>query len=201
MEAQEQYDTLYDQWGKKMEMRRKMIKSKKRQEEAMAYIVRFRSAIWREIKSILDDPYLAEDAFQETALRFFRYYDNVDTSIDFVVRKYILTIAKNAALKIYKKHKKVCFPQEEESLDVEAQELSVEDIIINKETVQEMIEKVRTLDEKYAMPLILHVVQDKSYKEIAMMLGISIEIVRRRVYYAKGKLKQLIRSQGKEGKE
>ena len=193
MEAQEQYDTLYDQWGKKMEMRRKMIKSKKRQEEAMAYIVRFRSAIWREIKSILDD-------LQETALRFFRYYDNVDTSIDFVVRKYILTIAKNAALKIYKKHKKVCFPQEEESLDVEAQELSVEDIIINKETVQEMIEKVRTLDEKYAMPLILHVVQDKSYKEIAMMLGISVEIVRRRVYYAKGKLKQLIRSQGKEGK-
>ena len=76
-------------------------------------------------------------------------------------------------------------------MDVEAQELSVEDIIINKEIVQEMIEKVRTLDEKYAMPLILHVVQDKSYKEIAMMLGISVEIVRRRVFYA----------QGKEGKE
>ena len=98
-------------------------KKKKQQEEAekaLEYLVRFRSAIWREIKSILDDPYLAEDAFQETALRFFRYYDNVDTSIDFVVRKYILTIAKNAALKIYKKHKKVCFPQEEESLDVEA---------------------------------------------------------------------------------
>lgn len=58
-------------------------------------------------------------------------------------------------------------PKEEESLDIEAQEPSVEDIIINKETVQEMIDRIRRLDEKYAMPLILFVVQDKSYKEIA----------------------------------
>lgn len=181
-----------------------MTKRKKQQEEAekaLEYLVRFRSAIWKEIKSILDDSYLAEDAFQETALRFLQYYKNVDTSIDFVVRKYVLTISKNVALTIYKKHKKVRPPKEEESLDIEAQEPSVEDIIINKETVQEMIDRIRRLDEKYAMPLILFLVQDKSYKEIAKILGISVEIARRRVYYAQEKLKQMIYSQGKEGRK
>ena len=87
-------------------------------------------------------------------------------------------------------------------MDIEAQEPSVEDIIINKETVQEMIDRIRRLDEKYAMPLILlFVVQDKSYKEIAKILGISVEIARRRVYYAQGKLKQMIYSQEKEGRK
>ena len=64
-----------------------------------------------------------------------------------------------------------------------------------------MIEKIRSMDEKYAMPLILFVVEDKSYKEIAKMLGISVEAARQRVYYAQRKLKQLIGSQGKEGKK
>ena len=86
-------------------------------------------------------------------------------------------------------------------MDIEAQEPSVEDIIINKETVQEMIDRIRRLDEKYAMPLILFVVQDKSYKEIAKILGISVEMARRRVYYAQGKLKQMIYSQEKEGRK
>ena len=80
-----------------------MSKDKEQQEEALAYVYRFRGAIWIEIKRILEDPYLAEDAFQETIFRFLRYYRRVDTSLDFVVRKYLLTIAKNAALLIYNK--------------------------------------------------------------------------------------------------
>ena len=143
-----------------------MSKDKEQQEEALAYVYRFRGAIWIEIKRILEDPYLAEDAFQETIFRFLRYYRRVDTSLDFVVRKYLLTIAKNAALSIYNKHKKIRLSREEESLDIEAQGPSVEDIVINKETVQEVIEKIRSMDEKYAMPLILFVVEDKSYKDV-----------------------------------
>lgn len=182
-------------------MSKKMSKDKEQQEEALAYVYRFRGAIWIEIKRILEDPYLAEDAFQETIFRFLRYYRRVDTSLDFVIRKYLLTIAKNAALLIYNKHKKIRLSREEEFLDTEAQGPSIEDILINKETVQEVIEKIRSMDEKYAMPLILFVVEDKSYKEIAKMLGISVEAARQRVYYAQRKLKQLIGSQGKEGKK
>ena len=46
---------------------------RQKQLEALEYVERFRGTIWDAIMQVLHDPYLAEDAFQETALRFLRY--------------------------------------------------------------------------------------------------------------------------------
>ena len=80
---------------------------RQKQLEALEYVERFRGTIWDATMQVLHDPYLAEDAFQETALRFLRYYHSVDTSMDVFVKYYLKEIARNAALTVYKRHHKI----------------------------------------------------------------------------------------------
>ena len=80
---------------------------RQKQLEALEYVERFRGTIWDAIMQVLHDPYLAEDAFQETALRFLRYYYCVDTSMEVFVKHYLKEIARNAALTVYKRHHKI----------------------------------------------------------------------------------------------
>ena len=62
---------------------------RQKQLEALEYVERFRGTIWDAIMQVLHDPYLAEEAFQETALRFLRYYYCVDTSMEVFVKHYL----------------------------------------------------------------------------------------------------------------
>ena len=87
---------------------------RQKQLEAMEYVERFRGTIWDAIMQVLHDPYLAEDAFQETALRFLRYYHSVNTSMDVFVKYYLREIARNAALTIYRRHHKIALYWEDD---------------------------------------------------------------------------------------
>ena len=71
---------------------------RQKQLEALEYVERFRGTIWDATMQVLHDPYLAEDAFQETALRFLRYYHSVNTSMDVFVKYYLRESARGAAL-------------------------------------------------------------------------------------------------------
>ncbi len=172
---------------------------RQKQLEAMEYVERFRGTIWDAIMQVLHDPYLAEDAFQETALRFLRYYHCVNTSMDVFVKYYLREIARNAALTIYKRHHKIALCWEDVPPDLPDNAPSLENIVVNREAVRITQELIGQLGEKYSTPLILFV-QGMRYKEIAEALGISVNMVRERIAYGRSKLNALYeRVYGEEG--
>lgn len=176
------------------------VKEKRQMQlEALEYVERFRGAIWDAIVQVLHDPYLAEDAFQETALRFLRYYHHVDTSMDVVVKYYLREIAKNTALTVYKRHYKIVLSRDGTPIDPPDTTLSIEEMVINRETVRIMKNLLHQLDEKYSVPLILSI-RGMHYKEIAEMQGVSLNTVRERIYYGRTKLLAMYKkAYGEEG--
>ena len=109
---------------------------RQKQLEALEYVERFRGTIWDAIMQVLHDPYLAEDAFQETALRFLRYYYCVDTSMEVFVKHYLKEIARNAALTVYKRHHKIALCWEDVPPDLPDNAPSLENIVVNREAVR-----------------------------------------------------------------
>lgn len=172
---------------------------RQKQLEALEYVERFRGTIWDATMQVLHDPYLAEDAFQETALRFLRYYHSVDTSMDVFVKYYLKEIARNAALTVYKRHHKIDLYWEDVPPDLPDNAPSLENVVVNREAVRITQELIGQLGEKYSTPLILFV-RGMRYKEIAEALGISVNTVRERIAYGRSKLNALYeRVYGEEG--
>lgn len=162
-----------------------------KQQEALAYVNKFQGIIWQSIRRILLDYHLAEDAYQETVVRFLRYYNRINTAADIEVLCYLKAIAYNTSLTIYNRHYKVHLLEEADALALEDQTQCVEDIVINHETNKHIYELILQMDAKYSAPLLMHVQQGLPYRDIAKMLGISTDTARARVHRARNKLKAM----------
>ena len=170
-----------------------------KQKEALQYIDRFKGIIWQTIRGILSDYHLAEDAYQETVIRFLRYYDRLENSVDIEVMCYLKAIASSTSLTLYKRHYKTQVIDETTENEIEDNAQPIEEIVINHETNRRIYQLILQMDEKYSAPLLMHVCREMPYKEIAKILGISQVSARTRVHRAREKLKIMYFSERGEG--
>lgn len=157
----------------------------------MAYIIKYEGIVWKRIREILTDYHLAEDAYQETVVRFLRYFSQLNTAVDVEVMCYLKAIANSVSVTIYRKHYKICILDEADMFDREDQTQHIEDIIVNQETRRIVLGLILKMDDMYSAPLLMYVRQEMSYKDIAKVLGISTDTARARVHRARVKLKAM----------
>jgi RNA polymerase sigma-70 factor, ECF subfamily len=135
-------------------------------------------------RQILHDDMLAEDAVHEAFLILLKNLDKIDEVTCKKTKAYIVIIAKNKAIDMlrHNRHEAICADPVE---NIEDPTFQPEDILINKETLQQLKTCLSSLDETYRIVLELRYFCELSPVEIAESLDITRENVDVRLYRAK----------------
>jgi len=135
--------------------------------------------------SIVKDRTQAEDIVQFAFIRIMKHIEKLSTLPDNEVKGYIVLIIKNLSIDNLRKRR-----QEKvvsiESIDGSGwDEESAEEVVMANLELGRMKESLKTMDEKYSLPLVLQYSLGFSQSEIAEMLGISVDNVKVRCHRGK----------------
>lgn len=123
---------------------------------------------------------MAEESVQEAFIKLWENCKKVPFSKS---KSYLYTVANNLSLNRYK-HKKVVLnyvntvPQQKEDLQSPDYKMEEEEFKLKLERA------IQDLSEKQRVAFLLHRIDDKSYKEIAEILNISVKAVEKRMQKA-----------------
>ena len=164
---QKQFETIYAGYGKQM--------------LAAAY-------------RVLEDPGEAEDAVQNALLGIAKHIGKVPTGDEKVLRAYVLTAARNAALSILEKRQRVPETELEEAFTASDEDLFQR--VAASEDYEALLRAIRKLDLCYREVLMLIFVQEHTVKEAAEILGRREGTVRQQLNRGRKKLIELCRKEG-----
>lgn len=134
----------------------------------------------------------AEDIVQQAFIRIMKHIDKINNIPADEVKGYVIFIVKNLSFDYLRKIKHdntVPFDSVEYSAD--NGELPENIVIVNFQ-IDAVKEKLKEMDDKYALPLILKYTLQLSHSEIAELLDISIENVKVRCHRGRKKLIEAI---------
>lgn len=144
---------------------------------------------------ILENPDDAEDAVQDALLGIVKSISSLRELEDTALRAYVLTAAKNAALKILYRNKKGTDTERILELDYKESE-SVFQTVLNTMDADLLLRAMRQLDPIYRDVLLLTYVQECDLQEAAATLGRKEETVRKQLYRGRKLLIELCRKEG-----
>lgn len=140
--------------------------------------------------SILKNQSLSEDAVQISFIKIMEHLDKIDISDKTKTRNFLGLICKNTAINIYNKQKKQPENLEENTA---IKECDVFDIVIDKNSVENIKKCIYELKPIYQIPLMLNAVHGYSVKEIGEMLDISPKTIQKRLERARQKIKIMLK--------
>ena len=117
----------------------------------------------------------AKDIVQNAFIKIIKYFQRIKRLSDNQQKGYLVYIVRNLAMDYFRNkenEKKVSFNHVEFALFDEKYDL--EDLVIQNIEVGSIKRKIKELDEKYSLPLILKYTLEFSYNEIADMLNITV---------------------------
>ncbi|HEX8119232.1 MAG TPA: sigma-70 family RNA polymerase sigma factor [Pyrinomonadaceae bacterium] len=172
---------------------------------AFAEIVRrYRNQITNYVYRMTNDYDLAVDLAQETFMRVYAAAERYQTSYAFST--YIYRIATNLAISELRRRKRrrlvslSTFFGESESpndtceLDMPDKGPLQDATFVEDERRAAVARAIATLPEKYRAPLVLRDVEERSYEEIARILGMNEGTVKSRINRARGFLRDKLRA-------
>jgi RNA polymerase sigma-70 factor (ECF subfamily) len=154
-------------------------------------MARYDTKLSRYGKKFLSSKENIEDIVQDVFIKTFQNINNFDTSLKF--SSWIYRIAHNAFVNGLKKQQRSALPHFD--LDIFVSHTVYEDPVLEEreqEEMKQMIEKgLDELKPKYKEAIILHFIEELSYKEISDILQIPIGTVGIRVMRGKEALKKV----------
>ena len=160
-----------------------------------------RDVMFAEAKEILGDYALAEDAVQQAFLKLIKKFENFQTGDFEITRSFLRIVVKNVAIDMYNSRNKNGSNCEyiDEFKNDEVCTCSLTktpcDEVIEKESNNRIYEIIRKLPQKYRDVLILEKIYGYSQREIAEILNISYDAVKKRMERAKKKVKDGLRKE------
>ncbi len=153
----------------------------------------YKHFIWSKCFEVLHDGQLAEDATHEAFIKIARNMSKVKDVESNATKSYLIIIAKNSAIDIYRKRSRQM--QHETGLD-EADLLEYLQVEPEAESDNNMTEILANMAAIYRDVLLLKYSNEFTNKEIAKTLGISEAVVRQRLKRGK----EIIRKELDNGK-
>lgn len=142
------------------------------------------TAVYRLLYSLTGSPHDSEDLTQETFLRALRRWDSFKKGSN--LRAWLLRIGTNAFFDVKRKKKTLKInPLVDE---VENKKTSVETRLENKEQGELIRAAMEDLSELTRLVFHLRVTEDLSFKEVAVLAGITEVAARQHMYQARSKL-------------
>lgn len=165
--------------------------------------VEYRSLLQYIANRILFDNQLAEDVVQSTYIKIIKNIHKIDDVKSNKTKAFLVVIARNIALKEYHKKKKASeiFSSEFEDLVFESSSSSsIDDIIINREKVEEIMNVIESLPMIYKDTFALKYTYELTNKEIAEYLDISEDLVRKRLQIVRDRVKKIVGDDNKHSR-
>lgn len=147
---------------------------------------RYKGLMFYTANSVLGDTRDSEDIVHDAFLKIIEIIDEIDDPKSPQTRYLIVTITENKAIDLYRKRKaKTVVPFEEEYIGVPEQSL-----IDQVEENDRLVKAIALLPGKYREVLLLKYAQGYSMDEIAMILSMSKENVKKIIQRARKKLEK-----------
>lgn len=150
-----------------------------------------RTLMLRVALNILRDRYLAEDAVQEAFVRAAKYPERLLKADETVVKQFLVMLAKNAAIDIYRKRSR----QMKKEVYVDELEEN-ENLAAEMEAENRVLEVLKNLPVKYRDVFLLKYTSGLANSEIAEILRISEKAVNQRVTRGKVMVRQALEEIG-----
>ncbi|MDF2504997.1 MAG: polymerase subunit sigma-24 [Clostridiaceae bacterium] len=144
---------------------------------------------------ILNDEYLSEDAVHETFIKIAENIRNISEAICPQTKSYIVIIVRNISLNILKKQKS--YLDIDEYSEIISDDYSLEDEVLSKYSFNLIVEEISNLPVTYKDVLYLTYVEGLSTKEIARLINIENEAVKKRLQRGRKILLENIRKRDK----
>lgn len=132
---------------------------------------------------------IAEDLYQEVALYIFSHKESYN--FEYSLKTYLYIIAKSKCLN-YLKSQKVINNFIESYNFIEEEDKLLDDIVIEKESNNNIKKVLNKLKPDYQKAIYLAVIEDLSYKDIAQIMDKDISQVKNLVHRAKIRLRKLL---------
>lgn len=145
---------------------------------------KYRNLMYKTAYDILRDEHLAEDALQEAFERIIKNLHKIDEKNCSRTQSYLVIIIRNVALNMAQKKMPLNFSGDEILSDIADSDDTL-DIVLRRETASELREAIEELKPIYRDVLIMHNAYGYSCKEIADLLCINVETVKKRLTRAK----------------
>lgn len=164
------------------------IKSDDDREKVIRLYANYKNLMYSEANNILKDHHLAEDAVHDSFVKVIKYLHKIDESNVPRTRNYLVIICRNTAKDILRKTLPLNNDEntsDEISFEEAGRKSDTLDIVLHKESVRELAKAIEDLPEIYRDVFILRRVEGHSREEIAQILNISVEAVKKRLTRAK----------------
>lgn len=148
-----------------------------------------RASMYKIARFYTRDHYKAEDALQNAFLGIAKNMDKIKSLTSEQIETYVHKIAKNAAISLLRKEKNVCVDIDDMYLDV-ASDDNIEESAADKETIDEMIQFIKSMKQEYRDVLSYSFLYDMSPAQIADILNVPLSTVKTRYYRGLALLKE-----------
>lgn len=164
-----------------------MIDSPEGQSKFTKLYKKYRGLMYRVTNKILHNHHDAEDAVHQAFISIAEHIDEVDTSIPRRLESYLVTIAENKAIDIYRYKQRI---------SVEELDSTVSGIEIDYDGTNILAKCMSQLPPRYRELLILKYVHRYTFKETAHLMGISEVNAKKIALRAKEKLAAICQKEG-----
>lgn len=136
----------------------------------------------------------AEDVTQNAFIKTYQNLRSFDSNKKF--SSWIYRIAHNEAVNYIRKHRREITTSDEAWFDTKAStQESIEETLDKKINNKVLYSALKQLPLKYREPIVLHMLENKSYEEISDILHIPTATVGTRIRRAKAKLKAILKGE------
>jgi len=155
--------------------------------------VEYRQAMFHVANSILKDEQLSQDAVHEAFLKLIKYLDKIDEIKCYKTEIFLDIIVKNISINIYnKRNKENNLSFDEVQNYIYDENSNVERKLLSKFEYDKLVQSIMDLPLNYSNVLLLKYIHGYSDDEIADILDISKENVRKRAERGRKKLLKII---------
>lgn len=151
----------------------------------------YRHIMYNTAYKILHDEGLAEDAVHNAFLKVVNNMNKIGGTNDKKTRNFLVIIARNEAVRIYNSKRDI--PDSDFVEDSAEDTADIESEYDRKEYTKTIFDLIKTMDKKYSEPLLMKFFYNYNDKEIADLLGITVENAKVRIHRGKNKLKELLK--------
>lgn len=151
--------------------------------------------IYRTAYRYCADENIAKDIVQETFIRAFKYISTYEENENASFEAWLVTIARNEALKYLKNVSKRNEMLKEE-IELSEEYSSIEAEIMNRLTIEEIQKIICDLPEVSRAIFLLRYVHDLSYKEISERLNLQENTVRQRAFRVRNFIQKRMKTEG-----
>ncbi|MDU6855723.1 MAG: sigma-70 family RNA polymerase sigma factor [Clostridiales bacterium] len=156
---------------------------------------KYRQLMFQVANGILKDECLSEDAVHESFIKIMKHLDKIKDVECSKTKGFVVIVVKNTAIDLYRKRERVNTVQIDEEVFIEHRGTTVDREVIAK-IENPLTAAILSLPHHYSEIILLKYSHNYTDKQIAGLLGLSEDNVKKRLQRAKKKLKEIMKEVG-----